>query len=113
MTTELIKTWRKDGFTLRMWDTGGRDYRGQSKLAYQLKDGRKVIFDGEDFAGSPMHADDSLETVAALLSFLTLRPGDADAEYFANYTVAQREWCMSSRADRLRMLCIDTWKLAH
>ena len=98
---ELIKTWRKAGFTLRMWDTGICGSSGQTVLAYELKDGRKVIFSGDDFAGSPMHADDSLATVAALLNFLTLKPGDTDPEYFAKYTPAQMDWCESSRCDEL------------
>jgi len=101
---DLIRTWRKCGFTLRLWDTGARDWRGQTKLSYELKDGRKVIFAGDDFAGSPMHADDSLQTVTALLCFLTCKPGDTDSEYFANYTQDQLDWCMSGRCEELSML---------
>lgn len=52
-----------------------------------------TIFQGEDFSGSPMNADDADETVAALLGFLTLRPGDTDADYFENYTPAQLDFC--------------------
>ncbi len=104
---DLIKVWRQSGFTLRMWDTGARDWRGQTSLSYELKDGRKVIFSGGDFAGSPMHADDSLETVAALLSFLTLKPGDTDREYFDAYTEAQMDWCQSPRCDELGMIRFD------
>jgi hypothetical protein len=54
-----------------------------------------IIFEGEDFAGSPMDADDSDETVAALLTFLTLRRGDTDAEYFESYTPEQLAWTRS------------------
>ena len=98
---ELIKTWRKSGFTLRLWDIYSRDWRGQTVLAYELKDGRKVIFSGDDFAGSPMHADDSRETVASLLGFLTLKPGDTDREYFDKYTKDQLAWRESSRCEEL------------
>ena len=101
---ELIKIWRNSGFTLRLWDTGRTDWRGQSQLAYQLKDRRKVIFEGDDFAGSPMHADDSLGTVAALLGFLTLKPGNTDQEYFDKYTPAQLDWCGSFRCEQLGMI---------
>lgn len=76
-------------FTLRMWDTGRTDRRGQSLLAYELRAAGHTLFRGEDFAGSPLHADDSDATVAALLGFLTLRPGDTDREYFADYTPEQ------------------------
>jgi hypothetical protein len=65
-------------------DTGG--------LGQQLGGGNfpraLVLFQGEDFAGSPLHTDDLDETVAALLSFLSLRPGDTDREYFDNYRCA-------------------------
>lgn len=81
-------------FTLKMRDTGRRDWRGQTLIGYELRGtGLGVIFAGEDFAGSPMHADDSDECVASLMTFLTLRPGDTDAEYFAGYTDAQRAFC--------------------
>lgn len=52
-----------------------------------------VLFEGEDLGCSPMHAIDSDESVAALMGFLTLRPGDTDAEYFENYTPEQMEFC--------------------
>jgi len=38
-------------------------------------------------------AIDSDASIGALLGFLTLRPGDTDAEYFENYTDRQREFC--------------------
>jgi len=70
---ELIKTWRKDGFTLRLWDTHKRNYGGKSVLRYEFKDGRKVIFEGSDFGCSPCHAIDSLECVYSMLGFLSLK----------------------------------------
>lgn len=80
-------------FTLVTHALGGMDWRGQSEIGYVLTQfdatGARVIFDGGDFHGSPMHADDSDASVASLLSFLTLRPGDTDAEYFDGYTDAQ------------------------
>jgi hypothetical protein len=48
-----------------------------------------VLFEGSDFHCSPLHAIDSNETVAALMGFLTLRKGDTDVEYFADYTPEQ------------------------
>jgi hypothetical protein len=73
------------GYTLRTWATPRTDSRGQTIIGYSLRDvDGETVFEAEDFAGSPMHADDSDETLRSLLSFLTLRPGDTDAEYFAN-----------------------------
>lgn len=102
-------------FTLIMWVTNRTDWRGQTYIGYELRQhehsvpfGERwnlqaraklphtrttVLFTGEDFAGSPMHADDSDQCVASLLGFLTLRPGDTDREYFDNYTPAQLAYC--------------------
>lgn len=86
-------------FYLGMYATPRTDSRGQTTIGYVLSQGAGmsrglgIIFRGEDFHGSPLHADDSDETVACLMSFLTLRPGDTDPDYFANYTDAQRAFC--------------------
>ena len=84
-------------FTLSIFDTGRTDARGCTILAYALKQREgghtSVVFEGTDFRPSPLHADDSNATVAALLGFLTLRPGDTDRDYFEGYTPAQREFC--------------------
>ncbi len=103
---ELIRTWRAGGFSLRLFDTGRYDNRGQSYLGYELRDARKLVFEGDDFAGSPLHADDSDATVASLLGFLSLRPGDTDADYFADYTPAQLAWCQS-RGEELSMYATE------
>lgn len=84
-------------YSLTMWDTHKRDWRGQTYIGYELRmygdsSFAGVLFEGEDFAGSPCHADDSDATVRALLSFLTLRPGDTDESYFAGYTPHQLAW---------------------
>lgn len=105
---EYIKRWRWNGFRVDLWDTGTRDWRGQTRLAYRLRDRGETIFAGEDFCGSPMHADDSLDTIAALLGFLTLKPGDTDPEFFAEYTERQLDWVQSGRAGELTM-----WALAR
>ena len=82
-------------FALTMWAEPRMDRRGQTIIGYRLTQShpRRVLFEGTDFTGSPLHADDSNQTVGALLGFLTLRPGDTDADYFAQYTPAQTEFC--------------------
>jgi len=104
---DLIKIWRQNGFTLRLWDTNSQDYRGQTRLDYELKDGRRIIFSGGDFCGSPPYADDSRPTIACLLSFLILQPGDTDKEYFEDYTPLQLDWCQSARRDELVSIQIE------
>jgi hypothetical protein len=106
--TDHLRTIRlsaDDGYryTLTMRATSQVDSRGQTRIAYTLKckapeSGRKpytVLFEGDDYSGSPMHADDSDATVAGLLGFLSLKPGDTDPDYFDGYTTAQRLWAES------------------
>jgi hypothetical protein len=97
-------------FRLFLYATERTDSRGCTVLAYRLKrcpngimstKSQTTLFEGEDFRGSPLHADDSDATVKALLSFLTLRPGDTDAEYFDSYTDAQQEWLESHEPEAL------------
>lgn len=79
-----------DGYYLITRDSGRCDRRGQTYISYELiaPDG-SAIFEGSDFAGSPMNSDDSDETLRNLLGFLTLRLGDTDREYFDSYTPEQ------------------------
>ena len=87
---------------LLTWSTGRTDHRGQTRIGYELIDPDGLImFGGSDFAGSPMHADDSDESLRALLSFLTMRPGDTDKEYFANYTPTQLEFAQTFECEAL------------
>jgi hypothetical protein len=90
-------------FTLRLWDTY-QTVNGKCKIRYELAKhwGNKtdVLFSGSDFHCSPMHAIDSDETVASIMTFLTLRPGDTDRDYFDGYTPMQLEYC-SNHAETL------------
>ena len=83
-------------FALIVWDSG-RAVNGKCRLGYRLNqvngNRRWTLFEGEDFCCSPLHAIDSDEAIAALLGFLTLRPGDTDSEYFDDYTSQQLEFC--------------------
>lgn len=97
------RAWR-----LTTWDTGRQDRRGQAYIGYRLvsPEGR-TVFEGEDFAGSPMNADDSDATLRALLGFLTLKPGDTDSEYFESYTAEQREFAGSSECEAMALYGLD------
>lgn len=100
---ELIKVWRYQGFRLSLYDCGKREGGafGRAYLSYRLSDNGRTIFTGNDFGCSPCHAIDSMQTVYSLLSFLSLRPGDTDREYFDGYTPEQLEWRDSGRAEEL------------
>ena len=91
----LIRTWEQDDFRLQLFDTGRTNHYGKSVLAYEFAHQDIIIFEGEDFACSPLHAIDSDETVASLLTFLSLRPGDTDDDYFVSYTPDQMVFALA------------------
>ena len=96
-------------FTLTMWDTYKREGE-RTCIGYRLtmseNSERTVLFQGEDYKPSPMHAIDSDDSVNGLLGFLTLRPGDTDDEYFESYTEAQLAYC-SAHAEALLLAALD------
>jgi hypothetical protein len=107
--------YRKDAgptFFLDMWDTHRVDRMGKTTIGYRLgecpkgktKSKCKIIFEGEDF--HTPHSADGNQTVRGLMSFLTLKPGDTDAEYFKDYTPAQRAFARN-HAEALEMAVID------
>lgn len=96
-------------FRITLWHTNRRDWRRQSYLRYelaQLEKGKpaRVIFEGDDYSPSPCAAIDSDESVAGIMGFLTLRPGDTDDEYFETYSPAQVEFC-EKHAEALSCEC--------
>jgi hypothetical protein len=101
----------ESGHTLRTWDSGrtrGSGMMARTRIGYELRDpSGAVLFSGDDFGPSPMHADDSDATLRGLLGFLTLRPGDTDAEYFADYTPAQMAFAKSDAAQLLAFIYSD------
>lgn len=111
-TKELIRTVRfspyRKGlgpiFTLHLWDLNQRGEWNKHVLGYRLtmrEKGKTIeLFAGEDFHCAPSHAVDSDDAVEAIMSFLTLRPGDTDEEYFDGYTQVQHDYC-SEHAEAL------------
>lgn len=102
-----IKIWRKNHFTLRLYDLG-YSRKNINELGYQFKDGNKIIFEGRDFYCSPLYPYDSLETVYALLDFLSLQPGEDASENFEYYTELQMSWARSRRRDELKEI-VNLW----
>lgn len=94
---QLVREWRGrigDGnASLYLYDLDERDPQtGHHRMAYRLLHGGDLVFAGDDYAVPAQHAVDSDEAVRGLLGFLSLRPGDTDAEYFDAYTDRQRSW---------------------
>ena len=106
---ELLRSVVFEGWVLRLFDTGETDDAGRTRFAYTFgKLGRRPLFDGRDFfsPASRSYSDDGDETLRSLLSFLTLRPGDTDAEYFESYTPAQRRFA-ETEAEHLSIYAMD------
>jgi hypothetical protein len=89
-------------FTLRMYEPTrwGRAGGERPRIGYRLFMSGKLLFEGDDYGPSQMHSWDGDESVEALMSFLTLRPGDTDADYFDKYTPGQLAYC-SEHAEAL------------
>lgn len=101
-------------YRLQLWDTGETTQRAgrfwSPKLAYRLtrldgesRDGTPgaVIFEGEDYSVGVNSCTDDDEALSGLMSFLTLKPGDTDSEYFSKYTQEQLEWAQTSDCEEL------------
>ena len=89
----VLRDVQVDDHRLILWETGRRDDMGKTILAYRLLTPEgKAIFEGADYCVGMATCIDSDEAVRGILSFLTLRPGDVDSDYFEKYTDAQRAW---------------------
>jgi len=97
MDLERLRVWQAGDFRLDLYYNGTA--WGRVRLAYELRDRGELIFAGDDFYPSPLHAYDGDEAVAALLGFLALQPGDTDREYFARYTDRQLAWTCERAAE--------------
>lgn len=104
---EHIRTWQDGIFRLELFDTNQRDTYGKWILGYEFYCEDTLVFEGEDFCCSPCHSVDSNRTVASLLTFLALRPGDTDREYFDTYTEQQMDFAM----EHGEMLWMCAWEL--
>lgn len=85
----------KPCFTLTTWDTGRTMPLGHSVIGYRLSCAGVTVFSGEDFGCAGHVPIDSDKCLASLMSFLTLRPGDTDYDYFAGYSREQLEFAQS------------------
>lgn len=103
---ERVRQCRFGGYSLTLYDIYSRDDMGKDMLRYVFKHGRKVIFDGADFACSPLHAIDSDSCIKSVMGFLTLRVGDTDAEYFDGYNDVQKAF-RDNEAEDVAMMVYD------
>lgn len=99
---DVLRDVNVDGYRLLTWDPH-RMRNGKDQIGYRFMDpSGKTLFEGEDFGNSPLHAVDSDQTLRSLLTFITLRPGDTDREWFDGYTPEQLEFAHGD-AERLSL----------
>lgn len=82
-------------------------YQGTDVLKYHFWYKGIELFSGNDFKPSPLHNIDDLESVVELLSFLTVRVGEVDINYFLHYNQEQLNWTQSSECTSIRDLIND------
>lgn len=71
------------------------------------------LFAGSDYQASPCYEPESLEAVADILGFFSVRRGDTDDAFFDKYTQTQLEWIdnWSERLDLLSSIESDLQEL--
>ncbi len=103
-----MQTYKFDGYTMTLHDTGETGEYGKTRVAYTFaKPDDTLLFYGRDLFTSPMHTPEGLDNAKALLSFLTCQPGDVDDDYFKAYTDEQMEWANSFECEQLQIYSMD------
>ena len=74
---------------------------GRIRWQYTLCSNDQCLFHGDDFSSPHFWSEE--QVLYSLLGFLTLKPGDTDAEYFATYTPDQLEWANDCACEALAM----------
>ena len=89
-------------FKLTTWRSHIDPENNRKYLAYRLYmclEGKStVLFKGNDYS-PPRVAPNSDESMSSLMGFLTLAPGDADDDYFQDYTKEQLDYCENYAED--------------
>ena len=99
-----MQTYKFDGYTMTLHNTGETGEYGKARIAYTFaKHDDTLLFYGKDLFASPMHTPEGLDTAKALLTFLTCQPGDVEEDYFENYTAEQMEFAKSFECEQLSL----------
>lgn len=97
-----MQTYKFDEYTMTLEATTKRDRTGHILVRYEFKTPQGVtLFSGENFGANPLHSPEGKESAKDLLSFLTVRKGDTDEDYFKNYTPEQLAFSNSADCEYL------------
>lgn len=109
ISPRLVPCWHlDDDHTLEIAPSGRTD-DDRIRWSYRLAKGNRTIFAGSDIgspAGARFDTEQLIAGARAVLSFLTLQPGDTDADHFDDYTPEQLGWC-DAHAAALSVLAMD------
>lgn len=95
--------------SITAYDRGQTYPGGRTKIFYQLSVDGRVLFpgDGRSHGGVGMsHTDDGDASKENAVAFFCLKPGDTDADFFADYTPEQLAW-VTANGEELYMLKCD------
>lgn len=76
------------------WDEAGR-----IRLAVEVREGGKIIFPKGQLYCALHGSSDGIRARELVLSLVAMKPGDTDADYFADYTPEQLEWAEAHSDD--------------
>lgn len=94
-SARLALAWQIDDDHVLKIGADCRTDDGRIQYSYRLSRSDQTIFQGHDFcsgAGAEPVVGALAHAAGSLLGFLTLRPGDVEADYFDEYTRAQIAW---------------------
>jgi hypothetical protein len=102
---EHTHQWLQDGYAL-YYRENYSTRKASSKIMYVFYYQGKIIFQGTEFELSPLHKVGSKECTNHLLSFISLKPGDTDEDWFNSYTSEQLEF-VTKHGEELSILAHD------
>ncbi|GLW26486.1 hypothetical protein Mame01_65280 [Microbispora amethystogenes] len=111
ISSRLVPAWQIDADHLLEVEAAGRTDEGRIRWRYRLSRRRRTIFSGSDICsgvGAILVPSELSSAARTVLHYLTLRPGDTDADYFDSYTRAQLEW-RDRYAEELSIYAMDEW----
>lgn len=77
---------------IRAWDNAGWDSAGRIKLNVEVRHGGKVIFPKGQLHCALHGTSDGTAARELVMSLVAMQPGDAEEDYFADYTPDQLDW---------------------
>lgn len=109
ITSRLLAGWPIDeAHLLELWPNG-RTAEGRIRWLYRLSRRNRTIFFATDISsptGTVLSTNTLISSATTVLGYLTLRPGDTDADYFDTCTPAQIAW-RDSYAEELALYALE------